>query len=57
MQVKPIRRLFNEQWQRELAAAHIAANKTTYDKRQADGILFESLPLKEKKSCRLQKKV
>lgn len=57
MQVKPIKRLFNEQWQRELAAAHIAANKTTYDKRQADGILFEALLLKEKKSCRLQKKV
>jgi hypothetical protein len=57
MQTKPIKQLFWEQWQRELQASYKAANKTTYDKRQADAILFEALLLKEKTSCRLQKKV
>lgn len=54
---KAVKDLFAEQFWRELQAAHKVAHKTAYDKVVRDAKLFETMFLKEKQSCRLQKKV
>jgi hypothetical protein len=55
-QIKSVKQLFQEQFWRELQAAHQAAVKTQSAKVASDAKLFETM-LKKEQTCRLQKKV